>query len=279
MTQTDSNQTAGGTFPGAERYRLKVSRYDRVAGALLALLTAAGLAVAIMLVLWLSGRLGTNLTAHKIDLLPNERNEKPLGTEHDIALAVPEQPELIQEENTKILNAVAIREVRLHRPGLDEKGVGDIDGDDSRTRGGGPAMIVRFAKGLTVEEYARQLDFFGIELGVREGETVHYASNLSRPQPTTRVGTVKDESKQKRLMLVASSRDELAATDRELARKAGITTKGSVFKFLPGKWASQLRQLLKNAAGDRKVRFIRYLIVPDGKGGYAFEVIGQPTFR
>ena len=48
---------------------------------------------------------------------------------------------------------------------------------------------VMFDKGLTLEAYAQQLDFFGIELGVlRPNNRVEYAFNLARiaPQPPQR---------------------------------------------------------------------------------------------
>ncbi|MBN1910889.1 MAG: hypothetical protein JW818_14180 [Pirellulales bacterium] len=282
MTPDESQHVLGGSRPGTDLYRLKVSRYDRVSGMLLALVTLIGLIVSIMLILWLSGQFGENLTAVPVEFLPpGDQEEDAAGPDND-DIEPPPPEEEIEVETDDLLEAVvdanATRYASL-RSRVSGDGHGKGGGGTGRGRKGGPALIVRFPKGSTIQQYAQQLDFFGIELAVRQGNTVYYAKNLSRARPTTSTGTVAEENAKKRLNLLASGRDELEASDRVLLKKAGITHPGRVFKFLDPRWAGRLYQLLKNVAGDRKVRSIRYLVVPDGSGGYNFEVLGQPTFR
>ena len=90
---------------------------------------------------------------------------------------------------------------------------------------------IRFASGTSVEAYARQLDFFKIELGVIGGQQqVTYLTNLSNPKPTTRTG---DASEDRRLYLIWQ-RGAIREVDEHIAARAGVKTEGKVIAhFLP----------------------------------------------
>ena len=128
-----------------------------------------------------------------------------------------------------------------------------------------------------VDEYARQLDFFKVELGVVGGgnSNVDYISNLSSPNPTVRVGDPKDE---RRLRFLHRS-GELRAGDRELAAKAGVKTDGRVvFQFYGENTYRSLLGLENVKKGSRRIKDIRRTVFgvrPAARGQYEFYVIEQ----
>jgi hypothetical protein len=125
-------------------------------------------------------------------------------------------------------------------------------------------------------EYARQLDFFGVELGVAGGgnPNVDYVTNFSAPKPTSRRGDPKAE---KRLRFLHKS-GELRAADRQLAARAGVPTEGRVvFQFYSDQMYKQLLQLEYDRKGKRSISQVRRTVFGvRGTGGrYEFYVIEQ----
>lgn len=105
---------------------------------------------------------------------------------------------------------------------------------------GGPSQrwAIEFEAGGSLDDYARQLDYFGIELGVvgRDG-VVDYATALASSAPGKRGGHVSDEERLWFSWQDGSRRD----ADRTLLRRAGIVADGQkVFHFYP----HSLRQTL-----------------------------------
>lgn len=133
---------------------------------------------------------------------------------------------------------------------------------------------IRFPKGQTVETYAKQLDFFGIELAVvlPEGQLI-YISRLSSDKPTTRTGRAADE---KRFYLTWRG-GELSLADLELLHRAGVEARNRVLlKLLPDDLERKLAELERTAAGARadRVRKTRFDIKPT-ENGYEFVVVEQ----
>jgi hypothetical protein len=134
---------------------------------------------------------------------------------------------------------------------------------------------VQFDKGNTLNTYARQLDFFKIEIGVRRpGNQIEYASNFSSPRPKTRTGSTDDE---KRYYLMWR-RGELQQADRDLLRKAGINPgRSPIYKFITPEVEAMLYSLEQDKArsrGEEKVKMTRFGLVPEGDG-YKFYVMRQ----
>jgi len=128
----------------------------------------------------------------------------------------------------------------------------------------------------SLENYARQLDFFKVELGVAGGgnPNVDYISNLSADKPKVRVGNPKDE---KRLRFLQRS-GELRLADRQLASKAGVPTDGRiVFQFYDQSTYQMLLQLEAVRKGNRRIAEVRKTVfgVKDNGGKYEFFVIDQ----
>ena len=83
---------------------------------------------------------------------------------------------------------------------------------------------LRFAKGTTKENYARQLDFFGIELAVVMPENkLLYVRNFSKGKPETRTGAADRETR----CYLTWSEGDLSRADADLLARAGVSTERS----------------------------------------------------
>jgi len=129
---------------------------------------------------------------------------------------------------------------------------------------------IRFASGTSVEAYARQLDFFKIELGVVGGQQqVTYLTNLSNPKPTTRPG---DAAEDRRLYLIWQ-RGAISEVDQQIAARAGVKTDGKVIAhFLPKEVEEEMARLEETFAKQIKVAKI-------GKTVFGIASSGQDSFK
>jgi hypothetical protein len=129
---------------------------------------------------------------------------------------------------------------------------------------------IRFAAGTSVEAYARQLDFFKIELGVIGGqEQVTYLTNLSNPKPTSRTGNAADD---RRLYLIWQ-RGAIQEADEQIAARAGVKTGGKVVAhFLPKEVEDEMARLEETYARQLKITKI-------GKTVFSITASGQDSFR
>lgn len=137
--------------------------------------------------------------------------------------------------------------------------------------------FVSFADDNSLDEYARQLDAFGIELGalMPDGRLI-YVSQLAKPAPMQRVSTSgKDE---KRLYFTWQGGDRQQA-DLKLFQKAGITVgKGTIYHFYPPR-LEEVLATLEFSYAKRKAKEIRrtYFVVEKQGGAYGFKVTRQTT--
>jgi hypothetical protein len=128
----------------------------------------------------------------------------------------------------------------------------------------------------SLDEYARQLDYFRVELGVAGGgnPNVDYIANLAAARPTVRVGIPRDE---RRLRFLHRS-GELRQADRQLAAKAGVNAEGRVvFQFYDENMYRRLLTLEAAHRGTRRIAEVRRTIFGVKKTGalYEFFVIDQ----
>ena len=136
---------------------------------------------------------------------------------------------------------------------------------------------ILYKTGQTADEYARQLDAFGVELAVISGNQLIYASNFSQAKPSTRVGSGSDD---KRLYFLwrGQGRKE---SDIALLTKAGLDLgEGVIFQYYPARVESILEQLEVRYKGKQpaEIRSTRFGVVPTDRG-YGFEVVGQEYLR
>lgn len=156
-------------------------------------------------------------------------------------------------------------------PGL---GFGPGDGGVSREN----RWSIIYPEGQSPDEYARELDFFKVELAVVGGkDQLIYASNFSSPTPTRRNGGSGGES---RLYFIWEGRAR-KASDLALLQKAGIDAgEGTVFQFYPAAIEQRLAELEQRYRGraPAEIRVTRFAVVPRGNG-YDFKVVAQETLR
>jgi hypothetical protein len=136
---------------------------------------------------------------------------------------------------------------------------------------------ILYKTGQIADEYARQLDAFGVELAIPSGNRLLYAANFSRTQPTKRIG---DQTEDKRLFFVWQGRGR-KESDITLLNKAGVDVGDAViFQFYPAATESILEQLEVRYKGKQpaEIRNTRFGVVQDGRG-YKFEVLSQEYLR
>lgn len=273
--------------------RIAVSRYDQVASLLVSLLILIGTAVAIMFVIWLTSRFVFLPRSVPVTLVENiaGRGDRPEGYERDLEPpGIEEMPELAEpqidtalEAVTDLLsNTVSALDVLDTATTLNTEGTqGRGDNRPPGPLGEGDDIIPRWERwevrwtSSSLAAYARQLDYFGIELGAAGGSNeVDYASNLSRATPTRRRAGPADEAR----LFMTWKGGSLIEFDRQLLRRAGIEIDNRVlFQFYPQVVEDRLAELeMANANGRPVQEFLKTIfeVVPAGRG-YAFRVLEQ----
>ncbi len=275
---------------------LGVSRYDQVAGLLVAVLLVFGLVTFMMFLIWLSSQLFWVRAAAPVTMLEDvggggsgqlQAGEREMEEPNPEELQELTDPPVEQslESIASIVNVEAVQLEALEgNVGLGT-GEGTGTGDGKGAGPGGPGTSdgipawERWEVRMRAEsdaEYARQLDFFKIELGVAGGgnPNVDYISNLSSAKPTVRHGDPKNE---KRLNFLHRS-GELRQADRRLAAKAGVKTDGRVvFQFYDQQTYQLLLSLEAAKKGNRRIKeVLRTVFAVRGSAGrYEFYVVEQ----
>ncbi|MEM9702282.1 MAG: hypothetical protein AAF907_07550 [Planctomycetota bacterium] len=168
--------------------------------------------------------------------------------------------------------------------------VGSASGTGGRPLGFGPGdagvpaeqrWYIAFNDQGGLEQYAKQLEFFGIELGALDpaGGTLTILSNLTAAKPTS-VRKTGGGSEEKRLYMIWQGGGRKAA-DVKLFAKAGIDASDlPILHFYPSRTEQMLLRLEQSYA-DRPLSEVRrtYFEVIPGGGGYAFKVTKQSYNR
>jgi hypothetical protein len=107
---------------------------------------------------------------------------------------------------------------------------------------------LRFLKGNTKDKYARQLDFFGIELAVvMPDNKLIYIRKFSKPKPEIYTGPADQEKR----CYLTWQRGDLSHADIDLFSRAGLSPGDRVvLKILPVDVEAKLAKLEKDYAGD-----------------------------
>ncbi|HET6883882.1 MAG TPA: hypothetical protein VFI31_27255 [Pirellulales bacterium] len=277
----------------------QVSAYEQVASMLLALLILLGSVAFCLFMAWLGMRVlfpPMKSVPVRIEQVGGGMESGFVGESMQLDSPTPQdiaaesdltEPDL-QETLQTVLEAVALREADLDDPTDSEeetpnKGGGKQEGTGNRPGYGfGPGKPgipphmrgeISFGDGNTLDVYARQLDFFKIELGVYGPGRVTYAKNLSKGKPDVYTGP----SGQEKRLYMSWKQGRLKEADRELIAKAGIPAAGKVvLQFYP----DETEQLLLHLEHDYKgrdastIRKTRFGVRPAGRG-YEFYVMDQ----
>jgi hypothetical protein len=155
----------------------------------------------------------------------------------------------------------------------DGRGLGHGPGPGGRPRN----WEIYFQKGATLDLYARQLDYFGIEIGiVKKDSKIDYAFHLANPKPDTR--SITEAYKNEKRYWLRWTQGDLEQADRELAERAGLDPgSGWLLKFVPLETERKLWTLEQTQAGQERSKSIkrtRFGVRTVG-GGFEFYVIDQ----
>ena len=214
---------------------------------------------------------GGELPIPSDDELPGIENRPPETTPESIA-------EIVQSQIVK-LSALSSDDAMDGSIGRPKGQLRDRAGQDSfsPTIDPGSRWEIRFSA-TTLEEYKRQLDHFGIELGIAGGgiSTVDYVKDFTAEVPTTRL---RQDPKQEKRVRFLYRIGPLKEADRQLARAAGIDVEGRiVFQFHNAEMYNALLKLEieKLKSGVRVEDVVRTIFaVRRTAGGYEFYVVRQ----
>ena len=290
---------------------LGVSAYERVASWLICLLIFFGVAVATMFLLWFTSKVFVRPVAVPVVLQEQFGDEGGEGgglggigggpgmglglgqnlegdgqqfAEETGLTEPPTEDTLTTLADAVAANTVMLDDLTLRRP-IRPGGVGPRgDGHPPGGSGSGPGRPgrrrhweVHFLEDNTLEGYARQLDYFGIELGVLMPDNkITYAYHLSKPKPDVRIGAA---DREQRYYLTWRS-GGLQQADLDLLARAGVATEGRlVLKFLPPPLEADLAQKERARAASFADRILAtYFGVRAEGAGYSFFVLDQ-TYR
>lgn len=284
---------------------MQVTRYEQVSTFMLALVVAVGLAFAGLTVVWFTLRPDRDVVRVPVELI-----EIPGGVEDgaiDETLKVESEEELatdpsvndLQEEDVQIEetleNVVELADQAAEQtPQLFEQqpvssGTGGrADGTGRRALGQGTGesglpreqrWFIRFDDNGTLEEYARQLDFFGIELGLIESGRITYLTNLAADRPTTRIATSGGGESRIHFNWRGGSRRQ---ADAKLFAKAGLNIGPNlVLHFYPENTVQQLARAERDWRGvpPDRIRRTWFVVNRLRAGGYEFRVTRQSLFQ
>jgi hypothetical protein len=276
------------------RNDLRVSPYDNVASLLIAALILVGGTVTVLVVIYYTMQNWSTQVAIPVELLEYAgRGDHAEGFERDMEEpGLEEMEEMIEpqvetalEAVTDVVSSQAAAFDSIDMASTSSQGQGGM-GD---SRGPGPEgegrsdivppwerWEIRFTT-AGLDAYARQLDFFKIELGAAGGKPkVEYAYNLAKSRPDTKTADPDDE---KRLyMSWQNAQSPLAAFDQQLLQRAGIeTARRLVLQFYPKDIEMDLLRKEAEAGRGKDPRsFLKTIFgVRPGGRGYEFYVIDQ----
>jgi hypothetical protein len=280
---------------GEAAYRLRVSNYDRTASLLISLLVLVGLFVVGLVIVYVTMQLIDRTVAVPISLADSggrpadaamgiARDLEPPGVEEAPELTEPTLPETLSALAEAAANTQAVFD-EISVASETEAGRGSGLGDSRQAGLGGDGTAervprwerwrIRYIEVESLDNYSRQLDFFGIELAVLgKDNQVHYASDLSKKPPASRTGSPEDESR----LYFAWKDGKLRRSDERLLDRAGIETAGRpILQVFPREVESMLLDLEQKQAGNRDVNEIRQTVfkVEAITDGFRFAVAQQ----
>jgi hypothetical protein len=199
----------------------------------------------------------------------------------DIVAAVDADP---NGEGPAIVRAFQAAPLEVRKPGS-SKGTGNKRplGFGPGSKGGVPREMrwfVKFSERGTLDDYAAQLDFFGIELGalLPDGKLV-LISKFTGARPISK--TVNSGADEKRLYFTWRGGSRKAG-DLELFQKAGVNAGNAtmILHFYPPQTENQLATLELQHKNRKAIEIKRtYFVVRRAKDGYEFAVSSQTYLK
>lgn len=270
----------------------RVSVFDQVAGLLIALLVLIGSGVLVLLLIFLTTQnWETRVSIPVILESASGRGDHALGTAQDLELPGLDELDVALEPQIAasyeaLTQAVTNQEAALENlegtANTSDRGQGQGDSRPLGPVGDGPNIVPRWERwqiefaSTDLTTYARQLDFFQIELGAAGGglNTIDYAANFSRGTPRTRKAA---GDKEERLYFTWKS-GSLREADLELLARAGVETSGRIpLQFYPAETENLLAHLEQQHLTGRPLESVRKTVfgIRPKEDGYEFYVRRQ----
>ena len=277
-----------------ERSLLRVSRFDVVTSLFMALILFLGAFVLMLFIVWLLSGEPEPLVLKPIIEQPAgradnaegfERDFEPPGAEEVEELMEPTLQDSIQAVTDAVSSVAASLDSMNTNATASTSGRGKGDSRPPGPEGEGENIVPRFERwqlkfsAKDVGAYARQLDYYGIELGAIGGsiQGVDYASNLAGTARTRRG----ESDSEKRLYFMWTSPSPLMQYDQQLLAQAGVPLAGrQMLKFIPKELETRLAHAELEYAkqnGHPTVGEIAKTVFESqsADGGYEFVVISQ----
>ena len=281
----------------------RITRYDVVSAGLIAVVSILAVTLACLIAVWLANLLPTPVLPEPIIYLQGDGGwedgtpdatpdvESPEDPTDDPSLATDESDVTELMEITDPVIELSDLSSQLVEPtefqGEKHSGKpGSAEGTGGRPLGTGGSgtggakreqrWFVQFADRGDLKSYARQLDFFGIELGVlfSEEHRLVYLSRMSDDKPTVREVRTGDDERRLFLNWEGGERKD---ADIELFQMAGIDARsGVILHFYPAPLEEQLARLELSYARRLADQIRRtYFEVARSGDGYEFRVTSQ----
>jgi hypothetical protein len=292
--------SSGSRQPGKQDdIELAVSSYDRAAGWMIALNILVGSSVLLAFLIWLSSVLEFKPDQAMLTLVENVagRGDHAAGFARDVEApgieeleeeTEPQVEQLLEAVTDVVSNQAAALDAMNTNMFSSNVGSGLGDSRPPGPLGEGEDIIPRAERweirynSNSIDAYAKQLDFFQIELGAVGGKkTVDYASNLAASSPARREGPGGDA--EQRLYMTWTT-GALKRFDRQLLQKASIPTQGRIIaQFYPQNVENVLANLedsYMKQNGKSHIRQVKRTVFGVKRTGRGFEyyVISQ-TYR
>ena len=294
-TRTTPAAEPGPEVRAQQREMLRTSRFDLVTSFFMALILFIGTFVLMMFILWLlSGdpksrpqRIPLEQAAGRGDNPEGfERDFEPPGAEEVEELMEPTLLDTIEAVTEAVSNIAATLDTMNTDATTETAGSGAGDSRPPGPEGEGDDTVPRYERwqlnfaAKDLQSYARQLDFYRIELAAVGGgvQGVDYAFDLSTNPKTRRE---RDTSTENRLYFMWTSPSPLQRFDEQLLQRAGVSLAGrSQIRFIPPELEEALYQAEMQYAqskGRQSVTEIAKTVFESKSdaNGYAFEVVSQ----
>ncbi|MEX0701942.1 MAG: hypothetical protein WD069_07585 [Planctomycetales bacterium] len=293
-SQLESRKTVPG---GPAAPVLRTTRYDKITSGLLAGVIGLVVAVVCLFLVWAALWRTEVVTAIPFELVeaggvpegapdetlqlesPEDVTEDPALEESPIETEVSETLETVIELADQATEQVQ-EQFELEPDNTGQPG--SAEGTGRRALGMGPGVggfpneerwFVQFGDNESLDAYAAQLDFFGIEIAVWKGDTITYVKNLSQARPDVRVSNKGDANR----LFFSWRGGGRKEGDLKLFQKAGVdVAAGQIIHLYPRETEIQLAIAERDYRGRTPDQIHRtYFVVRGTPGNYQFVVTKQ----
>jgi len=297
-----TDQTLDATAKSPE---LRVTRYDLVSALMLAVVLGLVMVVVWLILVWLMNRTPDAADPPMVEFVlagggdPEGEPDDSLLVESDEEItddpSINDTPTDVTEVTETIENVIELSDQateqlqeQVQSETTDSGKAGRADGTGREPLGEGPGSgggvaqrwFINFSDRGTLAEYAKQLDFFGIEVAalLRGGKLV-YLSDLTKEKPTKREATSGRDEKRLYMTWAGGGRRK---ADVQLLKNAGVDMARAelILHFYP-KPTEEMLATMEVEHRNRAVSEIKrtyYAVRRDGDG-YRFAITRQTYIR